>query len=58
MYCPSHAEIEMRKPNTGMLESYSSWKKSELIMIGDASGKKVTSRTPTNNVRRISVLST
>lgn len=40
MYCPSHAEIEMRKPNTGMLESYSSWKKSELIMISDASGKE------------------
>ena len=40
MYCPSHAEIEMRKPNTGMLESYSSWKISELIMIGDASGKE------------------
>lgn len=40
MYCPSHAEIGMRKPNTGMLESYSSWKKSELIMIGDASGKE------------------
>lgn len=40
MYCPSHAEIEMRKPNTGMLESYSSWKKSELIMIGDTSGKE------------------
>ena len=40
MYCPSHAEIEMRKPNTGMLESYSSWEKSELIMIGDASGKE------------------
>ena len=40
MYCPSHAEIEMRKPNTGMLESYSSWKKSELFMIGDASGKE------------------
>ena len=40
MYCPSNAEICMRKPNTGMLESYSSWKKSELIMIGDASGKE------------------
>ena len=40
MYCPSHAEIEMRKPNTGMLESYSSWEKRELIMIGDASGKE------------------
>ena len=40
MYCSSHAEIGMRKPNTGMLESYSSWKKSELIMIGDASGKE------------------
>lgn len=40
MYCPSQAEIGMRKPNTGMLESYSSWKKSELIMIGDASGKE------------------
>lgn len=40
MYCPLHAEIGMRKPNTGMLESYSSWKKSELIMIGDASGKE------------------
>ena len=38
-YCTSHAEIHMRKPNTGMLMSYSSWKKSELIMIGDASGK-------------------
>lgn len=40
LYCPSNAEICMRKPNTGMLESYSSWKKSELIMIGDASGKE------------------
>lgn len=40
MYCPSNAEICMRKPNTGMLESYSSWKKSELLMIGDASGKE------------------
>ena len=40
LYCPSNAEICMRKPNTGMLESYSSWEKSELIMIGDASGKE------------------
>lgn len=40
LYCPSNAEICMRKPNTGMLESYYSWKKSELIMIGDASGKE------------------
>ena len=40
LYCPSNAEICMRKPNTGMLESYSSWNKSELIMIGDASGKE------------------
>lgn len=40
LYCPSNAEICMRKPNTGMLESYSSWKKSELIMIGDDSGKE------------------
>lgn len=40
MYCPSNAEIDMRKPNTGMLESYSSWEKRELIMIGDASGKE------------------
>ena len=40
MYGPSNAEIDMRKPNTGMLESYSSWEKRELIMIGDASGKE------------------
>lgn len=40
LYCPSNAEICMRKPNTGMLESYSSWNKSELVMIGDASGKE------------------
>lgn len=40
MYCPSNAEIDMRKPNTRMLESYSSWEKRELIMIGDASGKE------------------
>lgn len=39
MYCPSNAEICMRKPNTGMLAIYSSWKKSDLIMIGDASEK-------------------
>lgn len=39
-YCSSNAEICMRKPNTGMLAIYSSWKKSDLIMIGDASGKE------------------
>lgn len=39
MYCPSTMDAHYRKPNVGMLESYSSWDKRELVMIGDASGK-------------------
>lgn len=39
-YCPSTKEEEFRKPNIGMLSSYSSWDKSKLVMIGDASGKE------------------
>lgn len=40
MYCPSTMDERYRKPNIGMLESYSAWDKRKLIMIGDASGKK------------------
>lgn len=39
-YCPSTREEEFRKPNIGMLSSYSSWNKDKLVMIGDASGKE------------------
>ncbi len=39
-YCTSESDENMRKPNVGMLLSYSSWNKSKLMMIGDASGKE------------------
>lgn len=39
-YCTSESNENMRKPNVGMLLSYSSWNKSKLIMIGDATGKE------------------
>ena len=39
-YCTSESDENMRKPNVGMLLSYSSWSKSKLMMIGDASGKE------------------
>lgn len=39
-YCPSTMREEFRKPNIGMLSSYSSWDKDKLVMIGDASGKE------------------
>ena len=39
-YCPSTREEIFRKPNIGMLVSYSAWKKEKLVMIGDASGKE------------------
>lgn len=39
-YCPSTKDIGFRKPNVGMLSSYSAWDKSKLVMIGDASGKE------------------
>lgn len=38
-YCPSTSDIGFRKPNIGMLSSYSAWSKDKLVMIGDASGK-------------------
>lgn len=39
-YCSSKMDDDFRKPNTGMLTSYSAWDKDKLLMIGDASGKE------------------
>lgn len=39
-YCPSTRDAGFRKPNIGMLSSYSAWDKSKLVMIGDASGRE------------------
>lgn len=39
MFATSETDEDYRKPNIGMLTSYSAWDKNKLVMIGDASGK-------------------